>query len=126
VNRVHLDTHVAAKLSGRSKIALSKRARRLIDSSPVVISPIVILELQILSEIGRLRVSVDRLLELLRELGGSVLEERLPEAVWASRPLLWTRDPFDRLIVGHAIADAEATLVSFDEQIIKHYRRAIS
>ena len=126
VNRIHLDTHVAARLAGRSKIKLSKRARKLIDSSPVVISPIVTLELQMLSEIGRLRVPVDRVLELLRQFGVAILDERFAEAVSASRPLLWTRDPFDRLIVGHAIADGEARLISFDEQILNHYRRALS
>jgi len=126
VKRIHLDTHVAVRLAGRSKISLSKRARHLIDSSPVVISPIVTLELQMLFDIGRLKVSVDRSLELLRQLGVSILGERFPEAVWASRPLLWARDPFDRLIVGHAIADEEASLVTFDEQILKNYRQAIS
>lgn len=126
MTRVHLDTHVAAKLAGRSKISLSKRARQLIDSSPVVISPIVTLELQLLVEIGRSRVAVERSLELLRQLGVSILEDRFAEAVWASRSLLWTRDPFDRLIVGHAIADAQAALVSFDDQIQQHYRRALS
>lgn len=126
MKRVHLDTHVAVRLAGRRKTALSKRAWHLIDYSPVVISPIVTLELQMLADLGRLRVSVDHALELLRQLGVAVLEERFAEAVWASRPLVWTRDPFDRLMVGHAIADGEATLVSLDEQILTHYRRAIS
>jgi len=126
VKRIHLDTHVAARLAGRSKITLSKHAKHLIDSSLVVISPIVTLEMQMLVEIGRSRVPVDRSLELLRQLGVSVLEERFPEAVWASRPLLWTRDPFDRLIVGHAVADEEATLLTFDERILKHYKQALS
>jgi PIN domain nuclease of toxin-antitoxin system len=117
---------VAARLAGRSKITLSKQARHLIDSSAVVISPIVTLELQLLAEIGRSRVPVDRTLELLRQLGVSILEERFSEAVWASRSLLWTRDPFDRLIVGHAIADNEAKLVSFDDQILQNYGGALS
>ncbi len=126
VRRIHLDTHVAARLAGRSKISLSKRARQLIDSSPLVISPIVTLELQMLVEIGRSKVAVERSLELLRQLGVYILEELFTEAVWAARPLLWTRDPFDRLIVGHAIADGQATLVSFDDRIQQHYRRALS
>ena len=36
----------------------------------------------------------------------------------------WVRDPFDRLIVGHASAN-DAPLVTKDEKIRKHYRRAV-
>ena len=36
----------------------------------------------------------------------------------------WTRDPFDRLIVANAKA-AGAPLITKDERIRKHYRRAI-
>ena len=36
----------------------------------------------------------------------------------------WTRDRFDRLIVANAKA-AGASLVTKDEHILKHYRRAV-
>jgi len=36
----------------------------------------------------------------------------------------WSRDPFDRLIVAHAKA-GNAPLISKDENIRRHYRRAI-
>ena len=75
MNRVHLDTHVAAGLAGRNNIAFSKAARHLIDSSALFLSPMVVLELELLVEIGRSRVPVDRSLHLLRQLGVSVLDE---------------------------------------------------
>ena len=47
---------------------------------------------------------------------------------WAKRRLQeyrkWVRDPFDRLIVAQAIAN-EAPLVTKDEKIRRHYRRAV-
>lgn len=124
MSRVHLDTHVAARLAGREKLNLSNEARHLINFSPVVISPIVVLELELLAEIGRLKASVDHTLELLRQLGVSILEHSFPQACWASRSLAWTRDPFDRLIVGHAIADEQSVLISFDEDIHRNYKYA--
>jgi PIN domain nuclease of toxin-antitoxin system len=125
VSRVHLDTHVAVRLAGRGKIHLSNHARQLINFSPVVISPIVVLELELLNEIGRLKASVDHVLDLLRQLGVSVLEQSFPQACWASRSLTWTRDPFDRLIVGHAMADEQAVLISLDEAIHANYKQAL-
>jgi PIN domain nuclease of toxin-antitoxin system len=125
VKRVHLDTHIAVRLAGRDKINFSNHTRQLIDSLPVVISPIVVLELELLAEVGRLKVSVDRILELLRQLGAAVLEEGFPQACWAARGLAWTRDPFDRLIVGHALADEQAALVSFDDEIQRNYKNTV-
>jgi PIN domain nuclease of toxin-antitoxin system len=125
VSRTHLDTHVAIKLAGRGKINLSNHTRHLINFSPVVISPAVVLELELLREIGRLKVSVDHTLELLRQLGVSVLEQSFPQACWASRSQTWTRDPFDRLIVGHAIADEQSVLISIDELIQANYKNAM-
>jgi len=36
----------------------------------------------------------------------------------------WTRDPFDRLIVAHAAAN-DARLLTKDEKIRRHYKRAV-
>jgi PIN domain nuclease of toxin-antitoxin system len=120
-----LDTHIAIRLAGRGKINLSNHARQLINFSPVVISPVVVLELELLREIGRLKVSVDHTLELLRQLGVSILEQSFAQACWASRSLTWTRDPFDRLIVGHAMADEQSVLISMDEAIHANYKNAL-
>jgi hypothetical protein len=81
VSRTHLDTHVAIRLGGRGKINLSNDARHLINFSSVVISPIVVLELELLTETGRLKVSVDHTLELLRQLGVSILEQPFPPSL---------------------------------------------
>jgi PIN domain nuclease of toxin-antitoxin system len=48
-----------------------------------------------------------------------------PQACWSSRSLTWTRDPFDRLIVGHAIADEQSVLISMDEVIQANYKNAM-
>jgi PIN domain nuclease of toxin-antitoxin system len=116
---------MAIKLASRDKLTLSNHARRLLNYSPVVISPIVVLELELLKEVGRLKASVDHTLELLRQLGVSVLEQSFPQACYASRALAWTRDPFDRIIVGHAIADEQAILISIDEAIQANYKNTL-
>ena len=36
----------------------------------------------------------------------------------------WIRDPFDRLIVAHAAAN-DAPLITRDEKIRRHYKRAV-
>jgi PIN domain nuclease of toxin-antitoxin system len=123
--RVHLDTHIAIRLASRDKLNLSNHARHLLNFSPIVVSPVVVLELELLREIGRLKASVDHILELLRQLGVSVLEQSFPQACYASRALTWTRDPFDRLIVGHAIADEQSILITMDEAIQGNYKNAL-
>ena len=125
LSRVHLDTHIAIKLASREKFSFSNHAHRLLNFSPIVISPIVVLELELLKEVGRLKASVDHTLELLRQLGVTVLEDSFPQACYASRALAWTRDPFDRLIVGHAIADEQAILISIDEAIQANYKNVL-
>ena len=68
------------------------------------VSPATVLELQLLVEIGRIalkpRVAVADLLS-----AGAWLVDDLPSASWfdEATDVGWTRDPFDRLIVAHAM-----------------------
>ncbi len=47
-----------------------------------------------------------------------------PAVVAHARAQTWTRDPFDRLIVGQAAA-GDAQLVTRDAEIRAHYARAV-
>lgn len=88
------------------------------------ISSVAIVELEFLHEIGRIRERVEDVLEILFE--DHQVEEApgdLREVGRHARTRGWTRDPFDRLIVAHALAHG-GTLLTADETILAHCPRA--
>lgn len=122
---IMLDTHIAVALYEGRVGALSARARRLIDREPVAISPAVLLELELLHEIRRIRLPALTVAARLRDdLSIPIAGDAFDEVARAALPLAFTRDPFDRLIVAHA-ALRGATLVTLDQRIGAHYRAAI-
>jgi PIN domain nuclease of toxin-antitoxin system len=122
---VMIDTHVAVALFKGRMAGISKQAQRLVDSSVVRYSPIVNFELELLNEIGRIRLGAQEVCAYLnRELDITESTERLSDIVRHALPLRFTRDPFDRLIVAHADL-LRAPLITLDERMRKHYVRAI-
>lgn len=121
-----LDTHVAAALyEGRSG-GLGAAARRALDRGRVAVSPAVVLELELLHEIGRLRNGGAHVADYLaRELDIQVAGDRFADVAREALALAFTRDPFDRLIVAHA-ALLKAPLVSLDDTIRRNYARTLS
>lgn len=114
---IRLDTHVVVWLYAGEVERLSKRAREMLEADIPVISPIVELELTFLYEIERITV---RAAEIFADLGERIglasSATPMQSVVAAAMPLDWTRDPFDRLIVGDAIA-ASASLITKDATI---------
>ena len=114
--KAHLDTHVAIWMVAGDKRRLRPVERHLRTAS-LRISPITVVEMELLREMGRIREPVDKVLEILatdhgvEEAGGD-----MRDVARQARLLAWTRDPFDRLIVAHAIAD-HATLLTADDTI---------
>lgn len=113
---IHLDTHVAIWLRAGDAKRL-KPVRQVLEAAELRISPFVVLELQALFEIGRLRETgrwiAERLAEdheVLIHTGG------LAEAADRALDLNFTRDPYDRLIAAHALA-AGASLLTVDESL---------
>jgi PIN domain nuclease of toxin-antitoxin system len=122
---IYLDTHVMAWLYAGQVERVPVTARQAVSESEVLISPMVLVELQYLIEIGRFTDPVEQVLENLgRDLGLKVCD--LPFSQVARRALdqSWTRDPFDRLIVSQA-ALRETPLVTKDREIRQHYRGAL-
>lgn len=114
---IHLDTHVAVWLRAGERKRL-KRVSRVLASGELAISPFVVLELQALFEIGRLRETGRWIAERLADdFGVPVVESQLPAACERALDLSFTRDPFDRLIAGHALA-AGASLLTVDETLL--------
>ena len=122
---IHLDTHVAAWLyAGRSDL-FPPRVRRLLEGEELVVSPMVLLELQYLHEVGKATEPGHVVMAALQ----SVLEVRVcsrsfQSVATAAAAFDFTSDPFDRLITAQADV-AEAALISKDRSIRKFYSRAV-
>lgn len=115
--RLHLDTHVVVWLYGGQHQRFPAGVRDRLESAVLVISPMVRLELAYLHEIERLVEPPERIIaELVASLG--LLEDTtgFSSAVTSAMQLTFTRDPFDRVILGQAIA-ARASLVTKDRRM---------
>jgi PIN domain nuclease of toxin-antitoxin system len=93
-----LDTNALIWLEQGHRRAKPLTGRR----SSLYISPASLLELQMLNEVGRIRLAGGAL-DTLAEDERWMLDDP-PAARWFQRSIEipWTRDPFDRLIVAHA------------------------
>jgi PIN domain nuclease of toxin-antitoxin system len=86
----------------------------------------VLIELEYLYEIGRLRwPSRELYLKIERET--SLKTCALPFSTVARTAIdeKWTRDTFDRIIVAQAKTNGLAFLISADEDVAKHYQRTV-
>jgi PIN domain nuclease of toxin-antitoxin system len=122
---IHLDSHVVIWLSTRRLNQLSAKARALIEREPVFVSPMVLLELEMLFErqkIDREPVSILGTLESSMSL--SVSETAFAPIVEHARTFAWTRDPFDRLIVANAMAEG-TRLLTADQTILTNFKDAV-
>lgn len=121
---IHLDTHVLLWLLAGEHARLPAGVRHLLESEPLGISPMVELELTHLHEIGRLTRPAN---EVLAEAGPAldlvVSTAPFHRVVLAASTLSWTRDPFDRLIAGNAVAD-RCPLLTADETMRRHLEGA--
>lgn len=123
---IMLDTHVAVAMYEGRSAGLSVPARRAIDRDVVTISPAVLLEIELLFEIRRLREGAKLIASrLAEELDIRVAGERFADVATEALALGFTRDPFDRLIVAHASL-AEATLVTQDATLRYRYPKSMS
>ena len=121
---IYLDTHVVAWLYAGRLDLIPGAAQAAINDGDLLISPMAVVELQYLFEIGRTEEPARPVIETLaREVGLGICD--LPFAEVANRALdqNWTRDPFDRLIASQAML-REAPLASKDRLILDNYPRA--
>lgn len=117
--RIHLDTHVAIWMAAGEKRRLRPIERHL-KRDALFVSPVALLELSFLYEIGRIREPTEEIADVLRaEFGVEADGGDVGDLAAFARPLRWTRDPFDRLIVAHALSRG-ATLLTADESIREH------
>ena len=105
---------------------LSRRALSIARKDQLMLSPMAILELQFLWEIGRLRVSAQDLVRKLQsEMDLRMSDLAFNDVANVAAGESWTRDPFDRIIVAHARLDGVAPLISADDHVRANYIRSI-
>jgi PIN domain nuclease of toxin-antitoxin system len=124
---IYLDTHAVEALRNAKLRLFSKEARRLMQrETEIRISPIVLLELEYLREIGRIRVGARETLTNLGEsIGLAVCGLPFRDVALQAATESWTRDPFDRMIVAQARL-AKAVLLTKDGDILANYSKALA
>ena len=122
----YLDTNVVVWLAQGDLGRISSKAQSLLEQADLLISPMVLIELEYLYEVNRIKLSSRAvLLKIEHEAGVRVCDLPFPNVADVVVDEKWTRDPFDRTIVAQAKANGLALLVSADEEIRKHYPRAV-
>lgn len=122
--RLLLDTHVLIWLmedDGR----LTAQARELIaGAEDVFVSSASIWEIAIKTQLGKLKIDVERLILRMAESGIDELAMTSSHAVMTGKLPLLHRDPFDRLLVAQAICEpmrlltADAKLKAYSELVV--------
>ena len=122
----YLDTNVVLFLHAGAVERLPQRASDHLETHDLLISAIVMLELEMLHEKGSINYSAAQILaDLNQQIGLSICQLPMAAVVGSALALKWTREPGDRLIVANAIAANEAPLVTSDRRIREHYKNAI-
>ncbi len=122
---IYIDTHVAVWLFQNDLTKFSKKALRLMEKHDLLISPMAIMELGFLYEIGRVTYKpLEILSELNQTIDLKVCEEKFIHSVYQSINITWTKNPFDRLIVANASFN-NAILISKDKNILDHYDKTV-
>jgi PIN domain nuclease of toxin-antitoxin system len=121
----YLDTHVVVWLYTGERGKLSAAAVDQIQDDDLLVSPAVVLELEFLHEIRRGKAPASKVIaQLSKDMGLRICELTFARVVEDAVRQKWVRDPFDRLIVAQASTN-NAPLITKDEKIRKHYRRAV-
>lgn len=122
----YLDTHVAVYLHDGALEKLSKSAKREIEASDLLISPMVLFELDYLQKRKKIGIPARDLYHTIHiDFGVRMCGLPFPKVVDAAIDVDWTSDPFDRLIVAQAKANRDSPLITKDELIREKYLRAV-
>ena len=118
----YLDTHVALWLYAGASENLTIEAKQQIEANDLLISPMVLLELEYLHERKKLNPAAKQMLANLHvQLGVNICHFSFAAIAAEAELCKWTRDPFDRIIVSHARANGNAPLITANRQMRQHY-----
>jgi PIN domain nuclease of toxin-antitoxin system len=124
-NALYLDTHAVVWLYNNELHKFSQSTLELIKNSNLLISPMVILELEYLYEIKRLNTNATVIFKTLQqEINLQTCSLHFSQVITLALKQNWTRDPFDRIIVAQTAIN-QSMLVSKDEMIHENYDNVI-
>ena len=122
----YLDTVTVLRLASRELGKITKEAQQAIERYDLLISPMVLLELQYAFELKRVKLpALVVFSNLQRTIDLQVCKlpfDKVAQVAWAES---WTRDSFDRLIVSQARCAGNAYLITPDENIGRNYPQTI-
>lgn len=122
----YLDTNVAIFLHAGNTMRITQRATEQIETADLLVSAMVMLELEMLYEKGAIRYTASQILsDLSQQIGLSVCQFPMAVVMGNAMRVKWTREPGDRIIVANAIANNEAPLITSDRRIHEEYPNAI-
>jgi PIN domain nuclease of toxin-antitoxin system len=121
---IFLDTHVVIWAYAGETERFPTGVCDRIEQNDLIISPIVLLEMQYLREIGRLMVDPGIIFEsLASSIGLRISDLSFMRVIAEAMVQTWTRDPFDRIITATASV-ANAGLITKDQGILANYPQA--
>lgn len=119
-----LDTHAALFLHAGELELFTSPTLTLLETEMLSISPMVLLEMDYLKEIGRINFDSRQILkDMKRDLEINVASNGWLEIILQASSLTWTRDPFDRIIAAQALY-LETPLLTKDRAILDNCSRA--
>lgn len=122
----YLDTNIAIFLHSGNVARLTQRATEQLERTDLLVSAMVMLELEMLHEKGAIQYSASQILsDLNQQLGVSVCQLPMEVVMSSALRVKWTREPGDLVIVANAIANNEAPLITSDRRIQEEYPNAI-
>jgi PIN domain nuclease of toxin-antitoxin system len=122
---IHLDTHVVVWLYAGDLELVPARARAMLATGEILLSPMAVLELEYLYETGRVKAKAETMVTgLADDIGLRICDTDFPGIIRHALRQTWTRDPFDRIITAQA-EKAKASLITKDQTIHKHYKHAV-
>jgi len=122
----YLDTHVVVWLCENKLSSISAPALDALNEHDLLISPMVLIELNFLYRIKRIiRAPQDLAKQLRMQINVQVCNHSFADLTETALFETWTRDPFDLMIVSHAKANGFAPLITADDTVRAHYPKAI-
>lgn len=122
---IFLDTHAAVFLHAGELDLFTDTARYILETEPLLLSPMAVLELDYLHEIGKIAFNSTQITEdLIRDLSLTIPDRGWLAVTRLASELDWTRDPFDRIIVAHAKLEG-CRLLTKDRLIRERFEHAV-
>ena len=126
MSAAYLDTHIAVFLHDGKVELFTKAAKREIEASDLLISPMVLFKLEYLYKRKKINIPAKQMYNTIHtDFGVTICRLAFAKIVEEAIGLEWTNDPFDRLIVGHAKANRESALITRDREIRKNYTKSV-